>query len=145
MALDDSGRPSGAAQPHRDALTHTCHDMHPPFPGPCRACQMERPARTVTRDHAAACARFIEPVVGQRGFLVALYGSTLTYGRGRDIDLLLVPWRPTTSAVIEDLLVFLDAKLGGPPIALYRGAMGTTAVTFDSPTWGLVDIQIRHQ
>jgi hypothetical protein len=21
---------------------HTCHDMNPPFPGPCRACEFER-------------------------------------------------------------------------------------------------------
>lgn len=39
-----------------------------------------------------ALAEIAEPA-RQRGWLVAVYGSSIIHGRGRDLDLICVPWR----------------------------------------------------
>lgn len=52
--------PSSAAEPA--VREHTCHDMQPPFPGPCSACEIERPTtsgimqiqRTLGLDYSTA-------------------------------------------------------------------------------------------
>lgn len=51
MAADLMDALRRAMPPH----WHTCHDMNPPFPGPCKACETERAEAPVypTAIHAA--------------------------------------------------------------------------------------------
>ena len=62
----DTDAPERTAR-RRDEHPHTCHDMNPPFPGPCRACVLEAPVYP-TAIHAAeptTCRRCGEPSNGR--------------------------------------------------------------------------------
>lgn len=56
--------------PHID---HTCHDMQPPFPGPCLACEREKatappvlsPLLTMTEDDLSMARNFTSPTTSQ--------------------------------------------------------------------------------
>lgn len=102
---------------------------------------MERPA---TIDAASRIIAMMTPLANSYGYMLALYGSTLTNGRGRDIDVMAVPWRPV-AAPAEALVAALCA-LGFEQVQpAYRGQMRTYAVMLIERSTGLlVDLQVRE-
>ena len=74
-----------------------------------------------------------------RGYLLALYGSTLS-GRGRDLDLLAVPWRSGVDAraLVDDLA----ARLGGTIFERGPGLMAEDSAVIQVGR-RFVDIQVR--
>jgi hypothetical protein len=63
-----------------------------------------------TLQEGAALTADMALTAKREGFLLSLYGSTLR-GRGRDLDLIAVPWR--TGADPRRLVDSLAAELGG--------------------------------
>lgn len=65
------------------------------------------------------------------GWILAMYGSCLTDGRGGDVDLLAVPWRPPEPPDLFIQRVFGQGYKPAPVRAVYRGLMGTDSFTID--------------
>lgn len=100
----------------------------------------ERPA---TIEAAQLLCQQLNATAHHAGYMVALYGSVLTNGRGRDIDLLAVPWRYGAS---EQLLLDAFRALGCIECgSRYHGAMGTASTLLRTPDGLLVDLQVREQ
>jgi len=79
-----------------------------------------------------------EHVLDNHGFLCGIYGSAL-HGRGRDLDLLIIPKRINTSIEFAaDALAFAaDGKLSEP----YDGLMGTRSYILELRNGKFVDAQ----
>lgn len=102
---------------------------------------MERPA---TIEAASRIIARLTPFAHSHGFMLALYGSTLTAGRGRDIDVMAVPWRDFPSS--PECLVHSLCALGFEQVQqAHRGQMRTHAVLLVEQATGLcVDLQVRE-
>ena len=75
------------------------------------------------------------------GWILCLYGSVLS-GRGRDIDLLAVPWRPM--ADVEAACRSLMNRQKATQVGLeYRGLMGTRSFLFLTEDGLILDVQFR--
>lgn len=102
---------------------------------------MSRP-KGWTIEEAVGALRALSPVAERAGYMLAMYGSVATKGEGADLDLLAVPWRPTSSI---ELLAALRGEVALQQSgALHEGAMGTMAIQF--LWWGdrVIDLQIRE-
>lgn len=101
----------------------------------------EKPA---TLEHACRIIGRISHIAHANGYMLALYGSTLTYGRGRDIDVIAVPWRFGATAAC----LFLQIETCGFTRAnakTYEGLMQTQALQLVENDTGLVlDLQVRE-
>lgn len=102
---------------------------------------MQKPA---TLDDARRIIERISGAAYLSGYMLALYGSTLANGRGRDIDVFSVPWRPGASP--DSLFAHIEAcgflRTNGRP---YQGAMRTQALVFVEQSSGLLlDLQVRE-
>lgn len=100
----------------------------------------EKPA-TIT--DACRIVAELAPVAEMTGYILALYGSTVRVGRGKDIDLIAVPWRH--AARPDDLVSAIAARgfthVGKP----HHGLMGTHAqVLVENATGLMVDLQVRE-
>ena len=81
------------------------------------------------------------------GFMLALYGSITTHpgSRGRDVDMLAVPWRPVDIGNADSFAqqaVCLGFALGAGP---NFGSMGTVSYALVEATTGkMLDLQFRE-
>jgi hypothetical protein len=95
----------------------------------------------VTFRQAQNLVNSIEPVAKRYGFIVALHGSVLRNGRGNDLDLIIVAWRPRATAQmcalkIADTLGFnlLDGRgraTRKPTDAFYTEIPGALSVVME--------------
>jgi len=97
--------------------------------------------RVVTEEDARRVFEAIDRDFKWHGWLLALYGSTVI-GKGQDVDLIAVPWRPhaSVSGAIADLLLRLKAEQCGE---VYRGEMETESYCFKTRDGILIDLQFR--
>ena len=77
------------------------------------------------------------------GWLLCIYGSVLG-GKGRDVDLIAVPWRPMADVEVakRSLVDRLQAEQFG---GKYRGCMGTRSFLFMLKDDVAIDLQFRIQ
>lgn len=83
-----------------------------------------------------------EPANGL-GYVLAPYGSTVLNGRGRDIDIIAVPWRdPCDFGALIRMICERGYKEASDR---YFGMMGTCAVLLQDLCGGpVIDLQIRE-
>jgi len=75
------------------------------------------PKTLISRDTALTILKALDPVFHDAGYLMGLYGSLLLDRIGHDIDVLAVPWRPTT---VSELDLALQGR-GWTVVAKYDG------------------------
>lgn len=98
-----------------------------------------------TLDAARQAWGMLDPIAHRAGYTLAIYGSVLR-GRGNDLDLLAVPWRPDTDPV--DLRDRLVEHLALNPTALegrYEGLMGTQCFVLQLKNGRVIDLQVREK
>lgn len=88
--------------------------------------------------------RVISPIAHRHGFLASLYGSVLIDGTGRDIDLLLVPWRTSydIQGCIEEIRSALMAVHRSP--TPYHGLMNSVSVCLEAGDGAILDLQFSE-
>lgn len=77
------------------------------------------------------------------GFLVAMYGSVLKKGHGKDLDLLFIPWRPYYSIAETERTIRTLLEFKGTGIA-YEGLMESETYQWETPNGKIIDAQFRH-
>lgn len=103
------------------------------------------PATTTwTIDQARQLADHIDRRVRPLGYLVALYGSVLTQGQGRDLDLLLVPWRPNTDPQLAITTIRIVAGGGRNDLLnIEQTAMRALSALILDADGRAIDLQVR--
>lgn len=97
-----------------------------------------------TIEEAQRVIALLSPVAHGQGYMLALYGSVLTRGYGRDIDVIAVPWRPGAASPEELIRVLCTQGFESPEVGR-RGAMSTYATVIIEKQTGLpIDLQIRE-
>ena len=77
-----------------------------------------------------------------RGYMLTIYGSVFTSTRPRDLDLLLIPWRPAMPPVVtfdEFCLLFRKTVVGTP----YEGIMNSWSNQCVDEDGRVIDMQFR--
>ena len=103
---------------------------------------MDNQRREWLLDEARQLCDKLEPVVSDCGCLLSIYGSTVRKGRGRDLDVILVPKRVSIvpSIVVDMIKRELGAKtLGEPEKSLFADHCELLLL----PDGHLLDIQVR--
>lgn len=95
-----------------------------------------------TLDKAQHVMRGIELAAQRTGYYAAMYGSVLTHGEGRDLDIVMVPWRHSCS--YESALTGILSLYGGHIVDSYIGAMDTRSYVIMLRDKYLLDIQFRE-
>jgi hypothetical protein len=72
---------SGAPSPE-----HTCHGMNPPFPGPCHACEVERPASSETQEERSDVMRLARQMFSDGVDVARTYGDNAFHLWGKEIE-----------------------------------------------------------
>lgn len=88
--------------------------------------------------------RSIRQALKGQGYMVALYGSIIQHGDGRDLDVMLVPWRRTDVNPLRALNLVQAALEATPRGADYRGELGTLARVLVLPSGHHVDLVVRE-
>lgn len=79
-------------------------------------------------------------IASRNGYLIALYGSVLTKGQGRDLDFLLVPKRPMDNPLY--VIVDISEQLDAPIRDSYEGLAGTYSAALELRDGRILDLQV---
>lgn len=102
-----------------------------------------------TLQEALPVIKKITEEMNRHGYMVALYGSVLTKGEGRDLDLQFIPKRHkheiTASCVwiFARLTALFDADFSKQNNKIYSGLLGTKSNTILLPDGRIIDIVIQ--
>lgn len=115
----------------------------PAADAPLRPRQLQLPpARPWRLLEAIAVLVTLQEPAKEAGYLLSMYGSTLTHGTGNDLDLVAFPWRFGVQPA--DLYSVMVIHGGCVPVGVpYRGAMETEAQGFQRFDGRVIDLQVR--
>ena len=96
-----------------------------------------------TLDDVLCFVREMSDVAHARGYMLAVYGSTIMKESGRDVDVFAIPWRHPVH--YHDLLTALAGRGYVELSERYFGFQGTCSVVLcKSNTRPAIDLQIRE-